>query len=222
MEKSKVIAILNQKGGVGKTTITPNLGAGLQLRGNKVLLVDSDPQGSLRDWNEANDGSILPVVGLDRETLPVDLKSIKDSYDFIIIDAAPRSDKLAAAVIKAADIILIPVLPSPYDIWAAADTVELIRTRQEVTDGTPQAFFIINGVRNTILSRDVVKTVKGYDFPIFKQKISFLEIFKKAPVEGQTIYSPNVSKKRGEVVKAVREFDKIINQLLGIINGNEN
>jgi chromosome partitioning protein len=71
-----VIAVLNQKGGSGKTTIATNLAHALQRDGYKVLLVDSDPQGSTRDWNEANGGNIIPVVGLDRETLAKDLQAI--------------------------------------------------------------------------------------------------------------------------------------------------
>ena len=122
-----VIAVLNQKGGSGKTTIATNLAFSLKQAGRKVLLIDSDPQGSARDWNEANGGALLPVVGLDRETLPSDLKAIQDGYEFVVIDGAPQIARLAAAAVKAADVVLIPVQPSPYDIWAAADLVELIQ-----------------------------------------------------------------------------------------------
>ena len=73
-----IIAVLNQKGGVGKTTLATNIAHALQQAGSKVLLIDSDPQGSARDWNEANGGELLPVVGMDRETLPADLKAIQD------------------------------------------------------------------------------------------------------------------------------------------------
>ncbi len=105
----KVIAVLNTKGGSGKTTIATNLAHALQRDGTKVLLVDSDPQGSTRDWNEANGGNIIPVVGLDRETLAKDLQAISAGYDWIVIDGAPQVAKLSAAAVKAADFVLIPV-----------------------------------------------------------------------------------------------------------------
>lgn len=76
---TKIISFLNQKGGVGKTTISTNIAVSLQIDNQKVLLVDSDPQGSLRDWNEANEGKLIPVVGLDRETLGKDVEGVNPS-----------------------------------------------------------------------------------------------------------------------------------------------
>ena len=81
----KIICILNQKGGVGKTTLSINLARALQQAEFNVVLVDADPQGSSRDWNDANEGKIIPVVGLDRKTLPMDIKNIT-GYDIAIVD----------------------------------------------------------------------------------------------------------------------------------------
>ncbi len=64
-----IISILNQKGGAGKTTISVNLARGLKQDGGSVLLVDSDPQGSARDWHAAGNGELITVIGLDRPTL---------------------------------------------------------------------------------------------------------------------------------------------------------
>ncbi len=186
----QVIAVLNQKGGSGKTTIAIHLAHALKLAGSKVLLVDSDPQGSARDWNEANQGQVLPVVGLDRETLPTDLAAIAGGYDYVVIDGAPQIAKLAAAAIKCADLVLIPVQPSPFDIWATADLVELIKIRQTITEGKPLAAFVISrAIKHTKLSQEVNEALEGYDLPILEQGTSQRVIYPTVASTGQTVFS---------------------------------
>lgn len=190
---TQIIAVLNQKGGSGKTTIATNLAHALKLAEANVLLVDADPQGSARDWNEANGGQLLPVVGLDRETLPVDLKAIMSGYDFVVIDGAPQIAKLAAAAVKTADVVLIPVQPSPYDIWAAADLVEVIKARQDITEGKPAAAFVISrAIKHTKLSGEVTEALNGYGFPILPHGTTQRVIYPTSAASGQTVFSePN-------------------------------
>ena len=94
-----IVAVLNQKGGSGKTTLAIILAHALQEDGETVLLVDADPQGSARDWHEANGGEVLDVVGLDRETLARDLKVVGE-YDWVLIDGAPQIAKLSAVAVE--------------------------------------------------------------------------------------------------------------------------
>ncbi|MDM8565116.1 ParA family partition ATPase [Candidatus Halobeggiatoa sp. HSG11] len=208
---SKIIAILNQKGGAGKTTIATNLARALQLgkKDNNVLLVDSDPQGSARDWNAASDGALLPVIGMDRPTLDKDIKAVKDNHDWIIIDGAPQIAKLVVSAIKCADVVLIPVQPSPYDIWACADLVEIIKARQEITDGKqPKAAFLISRmIKNTQLGKEITEVLLEYELPVFKSHTGQRTIYAKTAVDGSTVLDATPSG------VAAREIKKIVKEL---------
>ncbi len=163
----KIISILNQKGGVGKTTLSINLARAIQLAGCKVVLIDADPQGSSRDWNSANEGKILPVIGLDRKTLESDIKNIQ-GYEYAIIDGAPQIRDMAVAAIKASDIVLIPVQPSPLDIWATSDVVELIKERQTIADKPKAAFIVSRQIQNTQVGKDVRDVLNQSGLRVFE------------------------------------------------------
>jgi len=210
---TKVISVLNQKGGAGKTTVSINLARSLQLDGYAVLLVDSDPQGSLRDWNASNDSVVIPVIGLDRETLAKDIDGVKSGYDFIIIDGAPSISGLAVAGIKAADFVLIPVQPSPLDIWACADLVDVIKARQEVTGGFPGASFVVSrAVKNTKLSNEITKALEDYELNVLKSFTSQRVIYAKSIIDGLTVL--DFEKENGS---AFKEIMLIKNEILEIL-----
>ncbi|MEL6499856.1 MAG: ParA family partition ATPase [Cyanobacteria bacterium J06649_11] len=207
-----IISVLNQKGGSGKTTVSSNLAHAIALDGHKVLLVDSDPQGSLRDWNEANEGELLPVVGLDRETLPKDLKAVSDGYDFVIIDGAPQIAKMSAAAVKAANLVLIPVQPSPYDIWACADLVDIITARQEVTDGKPLAYFIISrAIKNTKLGNEIKQALVDYELPVMKTFTTQKVAYPTTAAEGNTVFNEPASSAAKEITAIKTEVMEILN-----------
>ena len=207
-----IISVLNQKGGSGKTTISSNLAHAIALDGHKVLLVDSDPQGSLRDWNEANGGELLPVLGLDRETLPKDLKAISDGYDFVIIDGAPQIAKMSAAAVKAANLVLIPVQPSPYDIWACADLVDIIAARQEVTDGKPLAYFVISrAIKNTKLGLEIKQALVDYELPVMKTFTTQKVAYPTTAADGTTVFSEPGCSAASEITAIKTEVMEILN-----------
>ena len=200
----KIIAVLNQKGGAGKTTIATNLAHALQLEGHKVILVDSDPQGSARDWNAASDGALIKVIGMDRSTLAKDIMAVVDNHDFIIIDGAPQIADLAIAAIKCADMILIPVQPSPYDIWACEDLVEIIKARQEITDGKPKAAFIISRViKNTQLGKEIREALEGYNLPVFKNFTTQRVVYAKSAATGLTVLSSESKEDAANEIRAI-------------------
>lgn len=179
--------MLNQKGGSGKTTIATHLARALQLDGADVLLVDSDPQGSARDWAAVREDQPLTVVGIDRPTIDRDLKNVARK-DFVVIDGAPQAADLAVSAIKAADFILIPVQPSPYDIWATSDLVELVKQRIELTDGRLQAAFVVSrAIKGTRIGAEITEALIGYGLPVLDSRITQRVSYPGTAAAGTTV-----------------------------------
>ena len=209
----QVIAVLNQKGGSGKTTLATNLAHSLLLDGYRVLLADADPQGSLRDWQEASHAELLPVVGMDRDTLAKDLPAVSSGFDFVVIDGPPQIAKLSAAAVKVADFVLIPVQPSPYDIWACADLVDLVQARQQVTGGSPHAAFVISrAIKQTKLTADISPVLEQYGLPVLSSGTTQRVIYPTSAAEGQTVLSVEPNGPAAAEINAIKqEMKEILN-----------
>lgn len=210
-----IIAILNSKGGTGKTTLTINLAGCLHKMGHSVLIVDSDPQGTARDWHSAQpeDTNLPAVVGIDRPTVHKDVPRIAKPYDFVLIDGAAKLEDMSASALKAADTVLIPVQPSGFDLWAAADLVGLIRARQEVTDGKPLAAFIVSRqIKGTHLAQEANDAIKEFQLPVFEARTTQRVAYTEAGGAGLTVLDlePNG--------KAAQEIEAITRELLRMVN----
>lgn len=202
----QVLAVLNEKGGVGKTTIATNLARGLQLAGQSAILIDSDPQGSARDWYAAagEDSPLPPVVGMDRPLLFKNLRNVVHDFQWAIIDGSPGIEELAVAALKVADRVLIPVQPSPYDIWAAESLVELVKTRQDITDGKLKAAFLVSRqIVGTKLAGEIRAALEGYGLPICRAFTSQRVIYANSAAQGSTVLDVEHQGMAAEEIRAL-------------------
>lgn len=171
---ARVWTIQNQKGGTTKTTTATNIAACLATVHKKnVLLVDLDgTQGSATDWAGARSDDAVPIpCVIMRETIKRDLPRISAGYDYVIIDGIPQITPLTSDAIKIADLVVIPVQPSQYDIWATRDMVQLVKDRREVTDGTPNvAIMVARAIRNTNIEKTATEALEGYELPVLKAR----------------------------------------------------
>src|ERR1700677_1502217 len=163
----KVIAILNQKGGVGKTTLAVHIATAMARKNRTVLLIDADPQGSALDWAAARHGDpLFPVVGLPKSSIHKELPALAANYDRVIIDGPPRVYDVARSAIMAADLVLVPVQPSPYDVWAAKEIIDLLTEASIYKPNLRKAFIINRKIANTAIGRDVAEALSEYPIPV--------------------------------------------------------
>lgn len=183
-----IISFLNQKGGVGKTTLAVHFAMGLSLQNHKVLLVDADPQGSAMDWaGSREDDSPFPVIGLPKPALHKEVPKHAGNYDYIIIDGPPRVNELARSAIMASDLVLIPVQPSPYDVWAAKEIIDLLGEASSFKEKLKAVFVINRKIVNTAIGRDVTDSLSEYPIPVLNSHICQRVGFAESAAQGLTV-----------------------------------
>lgn len=211
-----IISVQNQKGGVGKTTLALHIAYSLISRGALVLLVDADPQGSARDWGAARETKLpFPIVGLDRPTIHRDLPTIAKDYNYVVIDGPPRISDLARSAIIAADLVVIPVQPSPYDVWAAQDIVTLIGEASVFKENLKAVFAINRRIVNTAIGRDVTEALSGYNLPVLKSQVCQRVAFAESATAGQAVQELNPKS------QASLEISALVEELLKVGNDQE-
>ena len=209
-----IIALLNQKGGVGKTTLATHLAGELARGGGQIVIVDADPQGSALDWSQTRVQHSLPrlagVIGLARETLHQEVPAIARNVDHVVIDGPPRVTALARSAILASDLVLIPVQPSPYDVWACAEIVALV-TEARIFKPQLRAAFVVNRrVVGTVIGRDVRAALAAHALPALNaevcQRIAFAESVATGrlvrELDEESAAAREIAALAGEVLKA--------------------
>ena len=206
-----IVAIVNQKGGSGKTTLAINLSWALAAT-ERVLLLDADPQGSAQDWAHDSDNSPegLTVMGAGKGGLLAQVRSLVPSYDWIIIDGPPGISRVSAEAVRAADVVLIPTKPSPLDVWAATDIVDAVRARQKSSKGVPRAAFVISMVdRRTRLGKEIDAALADMGIPVFQARTTYRAEYPKASNRGDSVLEGRDKTARDEILALRGELEEL-------------
>lgn len=206
-----IIALLNQKGGVGKTTLAVHIAATLAQE-SRVLLVDADPQGSALDWSASRQQDpLFPVIGLPKPVIHKELPALSQDYAHVVIDGPPRVYEVARSAILASDLILIPVQPSPYDVWAAKEIVDLVREASVYKESLKAAFAINRKIVNTAIGRDVAEALSEYPVPVLKSQVCQRVSFAESAAQGQTVFEIDPGSTAAQEIQALtKEIQELI------------
>ncbi len=206
-----IIGMLNQKGGVGKTTLSISVAHELARKNSPddILLVDADPQQSALNWSEVRESRLpFTVIGLAKKSLHRDLPAIGKNYKHIVIDSPPRVTELARSCIMASDIVIIPCTPSPYDIWASQETVQLVKEASVYKENLKYLFAINRKITNTAIGRDVVDILGNMGMDVLCSHVSQRVIFAEAAASGNTVFDLDSES------KACEEIENLVSELL--------
>jgi chromosome partitioning protein len=190
-----IISIANLKGGTGKSTVTLALATTLHRAGHKVLVVDSDSQGTCQQWaarasENGHDGP--PVVAMDARALARDLRRVCQEYDVAVIDTPARLGPSARAAMIAADLVVLPVSPGAADVWALQDSIEIFEEARSLRADL-RAVVVFNRADRTTLARVAREALRELGVPLLEEALASRVTHGEAMLAGRGVaeYAPD-------------------------------
>lgn len=204
-----VIALIGNKGGAGKTTLSVNLAAGL-ARNTDTAVLDADPQGSALQWRAISEDAQTPPVYEADGNLPEQIEALAEKYHHVVIDCPPSVHaQQTHTVLRLCDLALIPVQPSPVDLWATVHTERAIRDARELNTRL-MAIMVINQLESrTTLSRLVREAVAEIALPVASNAIRRRAIYRTSVLEGKSVFDMG---RRG--AEAANEINNLIEEVM--------
>ncbi len=203
-----VIAVVGNKGGAGKTTLSINLAAGLAKQ-YSIAVVDADPQGSALQWRAfADHQDSIPVYEAN-DAIAEQVTELLQDFRYVVIDCPPSVlAPQTNAVLEFGDLALIPVQPSPVDLWATVH-IEKAIDRAHATNPSLQAMLVINQLETrTTLSRLVREALSAIALPVADTALRRRAVYRSSALEGKSVYEMG---RRG--ADAVDELEQLIQEV---------
>ena len=214
MKRCRIVAVLSQKGGVGKTTVTMQLAAGLAGRGYRVAIGDLDPQESAIRWAASASASApfpAPVIGSggSREEIEGRLHASARGVDLVLLDCPPSIEHRHTLVaLEVSDVALLPVVPSPADLWSTR-AVERLVVATIARRPRLRAALLPNRVQRTVLAGDVLEVLREFALPVLGAGLAQRNAYAQSAATGGSIYD------LGRSAQAARdEVERLVSAVL--------
>ena len=210
-----IIGVAGKKGGSGKTTVAVNVAGALAEIFTEVLVIDSDPQGTVLTWRAAAGNSDFPVqvMGLPQPVIHQEAPKFAQKYDVVVIDSPSgyQDEQIQRSVMLAASLVVIPVQPSAVDIWSARDTAALVEQAKLYNPDLKAHLLISRAQPRTRLSQEAREALEGLSLPVFQTTISQRISLAEAPLYGKLIlhYANN---------PAAAEFRSLAREILEVVH----
>lgn len=201
-----VISFVNQKGGVGKTSLALNLAASFAEKGDAVLFIDADPQMSALDWSTIRNGPpLFNVVSMPRNTLHSQLPSLSANYRWTVIDGPPLAGDVAKSALLASDLVVIPVQPSGADKWSTKKILDLINEARFYKPNLNAVITVNRKIVGTAIGRNFASDFeKDYPgFPVLDIEIGQYVAFAEALTTGATVFEIDPKGSAAALMKAL-------------------
>ncbi|MDO5073167.1 MAG: ParA family protein [Neisseria animaloris] len=206
-----IISFLNQKGGVGKSTLSYNVAFEISRRGKRVLFIDSDPQGSASQISTSREEPLhFPMVSIAHEGIGKEIKKFVDYYDVIVVDGIPELSKTTQATALVSNVIVVPMTVSGVDLRATGALIEMLNNVSVLNPDMVVGVVLNQYSENVNLTKDVLAALENTDWQVFDTRVARRIAYAESGTYGLAV--SEMPKDKGK--KATQEVESLVNEIL--------